>query len=207
MDRVRISTGSTGRDMMKPLRLAMLVSCGKSSVTGSAIADWLDETVCSLDLFEVDRLDLAEWELPPTPTFTPDPAVHDVVQRLRTRLGEADAFIIVTPEYNHSFPALLKIVIDWNHTQWQAKPVTFVSYGGRSGGIRATEQLRQVFAELHAVSLRDGMSFHSPGDRFDPTGRPEDAAGAHTAAKVMLNQLSWWARALADARQKSPYGA
>lgn len=171
------------------------------------IAEWLHATVRNLDLFEVDRLNLAEWELPPTPTFTPEPNVQETVRRLSTRLDEADAFVIVTPEYNHSFPALLKIVIDWTRTQWQAKPVAFVSYGGRSGGIRATEQLRQVFAELHAVSVRDGMSFHGPRDRFDLSGRPEDATGADTAAKVMLNQLSWWARALADARRKNPYSA
>lgn len=171
------------------------------------IADWLYETTRNTNLFDVDRINLAEWELPPTPTLTPTPAVQEVAQHLSARLEEADAFIIVTPEYNHSFPALLKIVIDWNHTQWQAKPVTFASYGGRGGGIRAAEQLRQVLAELHAVSLRDGMSFHSPRDRFDFTGHPEDEADAHTAAKVMLNQLSWWARALADAREKNPYSA
>jgi NAD(P)H-dependent FMN reductase len=192
---------------MNALRLAMLVSCGRESRTGSMIADWLYETIRNLNLFDVDRLDLAEWELPPVPTYTPAPAVQEKARRLSARLEEADAYIIVTPEYNHSFPALLKIVIDWNHTQWQAKPVTFVSYGGRSGGIRATEQLQQVFVELHAVSLRDGMSFRSPEDRFDTAGQPEDGAGAHAAAKVMLNQLLWWARALAEARQRRPYGA
>lgn len=191
--------------MQELLRLAMLVSCSRSSRTGAMIAEWLYETTSDLSLFAVDRLDLVGWELPPVPTLTPSPAVQEISRRLSRRLTEADAFLVVTPEYNHSFPALLKIVIDWNHTQWRAKPVAFVSYGGRSGGIRATEQLRQVFGELHAVSLRDGMSFHSPRDRFDADGRPEDAAGAHTAAKVMLNQLSWWAHALADARRKYPY--
>jgi len=189
------------------LGLAMLVSCGKSSYTGRAIADWLQETIGDLGVFTVDRIELSDWELPPTPTFTPVPVVQEAVSHLGARLDGADAFIIVTPEYNHSFPAQLKIVIDWHHTQWQAKPVAFVSYGGRSGGIRATEQLRQVFAELHAVSLRDGMSFHGPRDQFDAAGRPEDAAAAQTAAKVMLSQLSWWARALADAREKNPYSA
>jgi NAD(P)H-dependent FMN reductase len=155
----------------------------------------------------VGRLNLADWELPPTPTYTPPPHVQEAVQQLGARLADADAFVIVTPEYNHSFPAQLKIVIDWNRVQWQAKPVAFVSYGGRSGGIRATEQLRQVFGELHAVSVRDGMSFHGPQGRFDASGRPADATGARIAAKVMLDRLSWWARALSDAREKNPYSA
>lgn len=193
--------------MTKSLRLALLVSCSRSSRTGAMIADWLHETTGTLNLFDVDRIDLAEWELPPTPTLAPTPAVQETVRQLSARMEAAEAFVIVTPEYNHSFPALLKTVIDWHHTQWQAKPVAFVSYGGRSGGIRATEQLRQVFGELHAVSVRDGMSFHGPRDRFDDDGRPEDATGAYSAAKVMLNQLSWWAHALTEARLKNPYSA
>ncbi|NDZ79370.1 NAD(P)H-dependent oxidoreductase [Streptomyces sp. SID10853] len=183
----------------------MLVSCSGTSVMGAMIADWLQGTVAATDVFQADRLDLADWELPPTPSLTPEPAVRQIVESLGERIARADAFVVVTPEYNHSFPALLKTAIDWNSTQWRAKPVAFVSYGGRSGGIRAAEQLRQVFAELHAVSVRDGMSFHGPRDGFDSAGGPEDEAGASTAAKVMFNQLSWWARALADARRKTPY--
>lgn len=196
-----------GEKLNKALRLAMLVSCGKSSESGRVIADWLHETSRDIGLFDVDRLNLADLELPPTPMYVPPPHVQDVVRRLGARLAEADAFIVVTPEYNHSFPAQLKIIIDWNLTPWQAKPVAFVSYGGRGGGIRAVEQLRQVFAELHAVSIRDSMSFHGPQDPFDDNGQPADAAGARLAAKTMLDRLSWWARALADAREKSPYSA
>ncbi len=68
-------------------------------------------------------------------------------------------FVVVTPEYNHSFPGPLKAAIDRHVTPWQAKPVGFVSYGGISGGLRAVEHLRQVFAELHAVTVRETVSF------------------------------------------------
>ncbi len=78
-------------------------------------------------------------------------------------LSEADAFIVVTPEYNHSFTASLKFVLDLVYEPWQGKPVAFVSYGGISGGLRAVEQLRLVFAELHAVTVRDTVSFANPG--------------------------------------------
>jgi hypothetical protein len=77
------------------------------------------------------------------------------------RLTSAEAFVIITPEYNHSFPASLKNLIDWHYTQWQAKPIGFVSYGGLGGGLRAVEQLRQVFAELHAMTERG--DFTAPG--------------------------------------------
>ena len=53
--------------------------------------------------------------------------------------------------------------------EWQAKPIGFVSYGGLSGGLRAVEQLRQVFAELHAMTVRDSVSLHGPTKRSDLT--------------------------------------
>jgi NAD(P)H-dependent FMN reductase len=123
------------------------------------------------------------------------------------RLTTADAFVVVTPEYNHSFPASLKNAIDWHFTQWQAKPVGFVSYGGMSGGLRAVEHLRQVFAELHAVTVRDTVSFHGAWAQFDAEGRPKELSACNAAAKTMLDQLAWWGHALRSARSERPYVA
>lgn len=111
---------------------------------------------------------------------------------------------MVTPEYNHSYPGTLKNLIDLHHTQWQAKPVGFVSYGGISGGLRAVEHLRPVFAELHAVTVRDSVAFPNPWPRFDPTGTLLDPDAAETAAATMLDQLTWWAEALRTARATHP---
>jgi NAD(P)H-dependent FMN reductase len=88
-------------------------------------------------------------------------------------IERADAVVVVTPEYNHGYPAPLKALIDSTGLQWHAKPVAFVSYGGVSGGLRAVEQLRQVFAELHAVTVRDAVSFaglRERGSSSMPTG-------------------------------------
>jgi len=109
------------------------------------------------------------------------------------------------PEYNHSFPAPLKNAIDWHFKEWQAKPIGFVSYGGISGGLRAVEQLRQVFAELHAVTVRDTASFHGVWAQFDSDGRPKDPGVCERAAKSMLDQLAWWGDALREARTRRPY--
>jgi NAD(P)H-dependent FMN reductase len=115
--------------------------------------------------------------------------------------------VVVTPEYNHSFPASLKNAIDWHFTQWQAKPVGFVSYGGVAGGLRAVEHLRLVFAELHAMTVRGTVSFHMAPERFDANGEPREPEGCNRAAKAMLDQLVWWARALRTARAARPYAA
>ena len=82
--------------------------------------------------------------------------------------------------------------------------MAFVSYGGMAGGLRAVEQLRQVFAELHATTVRDTVSFHMARAAFDAAGEPVDAAGAAAAAKTMLDQLAWWAVALRAPRRRRP---
>jgi len=127
------------------------------------------------------------------------------VEELAARLQRADAFIVVTPEYNHGYPAPLKALIDQVGQPWQAKPVAFVSYGGISGGLRAVEQLRQVFAELHATTLRDCVSFANATRRFDGDGRLHDAAPVEDAMHVLLARLRWWAHALRTARTEIPY--
>ena len=78
----------------------------------------------------MDVIDLADARLPDV--LSTEPAAS--VQATSQRLGAADAFVVVTPEYNRSFPASLKNAIDWHFKEWQAKPVGFVSYGGMSGG-------------------------------------------------------------------------
>jgi NAD(P)H-dependent FMN reductase len=136
---------------------------------------------------------------------TPSPEATAALADLTPRIAAADAYVVVTCEYNHSFPAALKNVIDWHHQQWQAKPVGFVSYGGLGGGLRAVEQLRLVFAELHAMTVRDSVSLHHPWSGLGEDGTPRDKAVCEGAAKGMLGQLAWWGRALRTARTIRPY--
>ena len=126
---------------------------------------------------------------------------------LRAQLDTADAFVVVTPEYNHGYPAALKELIDSAGEEWYAKPVAFVSYGGVSGGLRAVEQLRQVFAELHVVSIRDSVSFQDAWQTFDSNGCPAEPERRSAQTSRMLAKLHWWAIALRTAREKSPYSA
>ncbi len=90
---------------------------------------------------------------------------------------------------------------------WHAKPVGFICYGGRSGGLRAVEQLRVVFAELHTVTVRETVSFHGASVQFDQRGVPREAEAVNTAAGILLDQLAWWACTLREARSVRPYGA
>lgn len=134
-------------------------------------------------------------------TVDPTKGTSDLSQRL----SQADAFVVVTPEYNHGYPAPLKALIDSAKAEWQAKPVAFVSYGGISGGSRAVEQLRQVFAELHSVTLRDSVGFINAWEQFDQLGALHKPARAEGSMARMLAYLHWWATSLRQARNNNPY--
>ncbi|MER7585234.1 NAD(P)H-dependent oxidoreductase [Kitasatospora sp. NPDC097691] len=201
-----MSETTTGR-----LRVAVIVSSVREGRLGPAVAQWfLGVAEGHGGGMDFDVVDLAEVDLPlAMPAWGGEPSARAAAAlgAVSTRLAEADAFVVVTPEYNHSFPAALKNLIDWHREEWQAKPVGFVSYGGLGGGLRAVEQLRLVFAELHSVTMRDSVSLHGPWSGLGPDGTPLDTAVCEGAAKGMLGQLDWWARALRSARAEHPYGA
>ena len=124
---------------------------------------------------------------------------------LKRRVGWADAFVVVTPEYNHSYPAVLKALIDSVSVEWRTKPVAFVSYGGIAGGLRAVEHLRLVFAELHAIGIRDAVAFPNAWQQFDASGSLRSPERAEKAMTTLLDRLAWWAVALRVAREANTY--
>ncbi|HET6860798.1 MAG TPA: NAD(P)H-dependent oxidoreductase [Streptomyces sp.] len=188
-----------------PIRLAVIIASNREGRFAPVVADWFVSRAAAHGGLDVDVIDLADVDLPTALSFNPSDEVKAVLATVSPRLEAADAFVVLTPEYNHSFPASVKNLIDWHGTQWHAKPVGFVSYGGMSGGLRAVEQLRQVFAEMHTVTVRDTVSFHNVWSHFDEDGKHKDPSACDAAAKTMIDQLSWWARALRTAKTVTPY--
>jgi NAD(P)H-dependent FMN reductase len=170
-----------------PLRLAVIVASTREGRFGPTVAAWFAGEAADRTDLEVEVVDLAE------------------ASTVTRKLAAADAFVVVTPEYNHSYPAPLKAMIDGHFHEWLAKPVGFVSYGGLSGGLRAVEHLRPVFAELHAVTVRDTVSFHGGRSCFGPAGRPLDPEAPGVAARLLLDRLTWWGLILRDAHRVRPY--
>lgn len=171
----------------QPLRVAVIVASTREGRFGPTVAAWFAGVAGSRTDLEIEIVDVAD---PSTVT---------------KKLAAADAFVVVTPEYNHSYPGPLKAVIDDHFREWLAKPVGFVSYGGLSGGLRAVEHLRPVFAELHAVTVRDTVSFHGGRSCFGPDGVPLDPEVPGAAARLLLDRLAWWGRTLRDAHRARPY--
>ncbi len=187
--------------MDEPIRIALIYGSTRQGRFCDKVAGWAAEQIRAAGNYTVDVIDPAVVLPPPGQPEAPHPGADNLWQRM----AAADAFVVVTPEYNHGYPAALKALIDSVGAEWQAKPVAFVSYGGISGGLRAVEQLRLVFAELHAVTIRDSVSFAGAWEQFDEAGRlrhPEKAGKSMTA---LLARLRWWAVALRNARLAMPY--
>lgn len=173
--------------MENTLRIALIYGSTREGRLCDTIVNWTAARLGELGDYQLDLIDPA--------------APADLHQRL----DRADGFIVATPEYNHGYPAPLKALIDSAKAEWQAKPVGFVSYGGISGGSRAVEQLRQVFAELHAVTLRDSVGFINAWEQFD-NGRLREPERANRSLQRLVAHLHWWASALRSARAQVPYG-
>ncbi|MFJ1458138.1 NADPH-dependent FMN reductase [Nocardia sp. N2S4-5] len=184
--------------MDSPLRLEVIVASVRPERFAPVVADWFLRTARSYPEFDTGVIDLMHTPLPTDLSTTPE------VRAYRERLAAADAFVAVTSEYNHGYPASLKTALDSAKHEWRGKPIGFVGYGGLSGGLRAIEQLRQVVAEIHMVSIRETVSFHEAKRRFDAQGETADGAATDAAARL-LRQLAWWGRHLRTARATDPY--
>jgi len=190
-------------------KLVILIGSVRNGRFGPTVASWVADRAREHGGFDVEVIDLAEFEVPlalpaESPLYAGESYPRPASMRPVTEvLDAADAFVVVTPEYNHSYPASLKALIDWHFQQWAAKPVAFTSYGGASGGRHAVLHLENVFTELHAVTIRDGLAF--PNYFVTWNDGELQVEQAPELAKVMFDHLDWWAKALRSARVATPY--
>ena len=191
-----------------PIKLAIVVGSTRDGRAAERFLPWLIERTQRHGRFSATVLDLRDWALPvfqeTTATIRTGYSTPQV-RRWNEAVAAAEAYIFVTPEYNHGYPAALKQFIDEVPASWGARPVGFVSYGGVSGGLRAVEQLRQVLAELHAMTVRGSVSFTNAWEQFDDQGRLSEPRRANSALAHTLVQLNWWAQTLRAGRERVPY--
>ncbi len=183
------------------IKIALIYGSARKGRFCDTVARWAAQEITRRDGFSLDVIDPAV----DSPQERPEEDSPRGAPSLWQRVAEADAFVVVTPEYNHGYPAPLKSLIDSVGAEWHAKPVAFISYGGISGGLRAVEQLRLVFAELHTVTIRDAVSFAGAWEQFDEAGRLLNPERHQRAMAALLHRLRWWAVALRAARAAEPY--
>jgi len=180
--------------MDERIKVALIYGSTRKGRFCDKVARWATEEIANRAEFSLEVIDPAQEQRDP-----------DDERSLQQCIADADAFVVVTPEYNHGYPAPLKALIDSVGAEWRGKPVAFVSYGGVSGGLRAVEQLRLVFAELHMVTMQNSVSFISAWEQFDGTGKLVEPVRARKSMATLLAQLHWWAVALRNARAAVPY--
>lgn len=187
-------------DPTVPLRFAVIAASVRTERLGRLLADWAAERATASGA-EVDVIDLADCELPADELLQPGGGPRS---RIAERVERADGYLVVTPEYNHSYPASLKRAIDWHYGEWMFKAATVLSYGAQ-GGLLATEHLRGVFAELHVVTTRRVVGLRAPWNDLDG-GDYVPPPGVDEALDEALGELAWWAETLRAARRDRPFG-
>lgn len=190
-----------------PLTIAVVAGSTREGRFSDVAANWIAKELSKTKNVQAEVLDLREYEMPffnepVSPSYKQAPYTNEAVARFTKKIEQADGFVLVTPEYNHSTSGVLKNALDWVYQEWNNKPVAFVSYGS-VGGARAVEQLRLIAIELQMAPIRNAV--HIPGEHYFPVafGKAKSAdlfASLSEPAQALIDQLVWWGQALKRAR-------
>jgi NAD(P)H-dependent FMN reductase len=188
--------------MSKP-KLHVIAVSTRPGRAGFPVCQWAFERAKAHGVFDVELVDLKEVNLP----MFDEPRhprlqqyEHEHTRRWSAKIAAADAFVFVTPEYDHAAPpslinALIYLVHEWAH-----KPVGFVSYGGPAGGTRGVQMVKPMLTSLRMVVLLESVIAPLFAERIDAQG-VFNATDLQTAgAKQMLDALARWIPALAVMR-------
>ncbi|MFJ6070979.1 NADPH-dependent FMN reductase [Streptomyces sp. NPDC093065] len=183
-------------------KIAIILASTRTGRAGAAVARWVLDQARQRGDADYEPVDLAEVDLPRTDEPFP-PAMgrytQPHTQRWARTVAAYDGYVIVTPEYNHSFPGVLKNALDRVYAEWHNKAVAFVSYGV-DGGVRAVEALRPVVGALQLADVSAAVALNLRTDfaGFGAGFTPGDHQGP--ALATVLDQLLSWSRALAAVR-------
>jgi NAD(P)H-dependent FMN reductase len=192
-------------------KLQIIIGSTRPGRAADLVAPWVIGRAQSHGAFEVEVLDLREWPLPmfaetlETVGDFNDPTYSSpLVRSWNRKIAEADAYLVITPEYNHSVPAVLKNAVDsvFVSFAFRNKPISFVSYsGGIAGGVRAIEHLVQISVEAEMMPLRTVTIFPQVFEAFNEEQLPLNPV-AELSLRIALDDLEWWSDVLAAARAK-----
>jgi NAD(P)H-dependent FMN reductase len=184
-------------------RLNIIIASTRPGRVGEQVGAWFARVAREHGGFDVHVIDLASLDLPllnePAPAIEAEQYQHEHTREWSSLTDAADAFVIVTPEYNHGYPAPIKNALDYLFTEWRDKPVGFVSYGMTSGGMRAVQQLKSVVTALGMMPIPNGVVVHLR-DMLDASGTFVPTAQTLAAGKALLTELLRLTPALAALR-------
>jgi len=187
-------------------KLMIIVGTVRPGRIGISIADWVRAQAEAVEGVDVDFVDLLELGLP----FMDEPA-HPMRREYTQphtfawseRVDAADAFILISPEYNHSYSPVLKNALDYLAHEWRRKPVGFVSYGGVSAGTRGAAALKPVVSVLGMVAVGPAVEINHPTKLVDDEGTFAPDERAETSLAGQLKELVSLSDALKPLRSRA----
>ncbi len=195
------------------INLKIIIGSTRPNRFSEKIIPWVLENLKVFEQFSVEVLDLRDYPIPflsegISPAHIKDRKYNNEASiRFSDKILEADAFIFITPEYNHGYSAVLKNAIDSIYVEWQNKPAGIISYG-EVGGANAIQQLRNVITEIYMHSVKTAVHIFNPwnleANEMDSNGNLNINALEKYIKPLnkMLTELDWWSMALKTARKK-----
>jgi NAD(P)H-dependent FMN reductase len=182
----------------------ILASIRPNRVT-ERVAKWVNTEASNLEGVKVEIVDLKDYVLPlfdepVSPQYSPQRQPEEIVKKWLDKLSQADAFIVVSPEYNRSVPGAMKNALDYIDFQIAKKPVALVTHGS-VGGAFAVAEYRQALAQLLAISVPEATMIIGASNIFDESGQLDAKASANPygpsgALARTLASLVWLGKAL-----------
>jgi NAD(P)H-dependent FMN reductase len=193
------------------MKVLIIIGSTRPGRTTDRLAKWVQDEAASTEGIESEMVDLNDYPLPlmnepKSPRYNPERKLTPDIQKWIDKINEGDAYIFVTPEYNHSVPGVLKNAIDYITWEMVKKPATVASHG-TVGGARATMHLKEILSESRAAIIPSQIALSQMSEKIDENGKlAEDyqnqTYGPQNSLKSTLEELKWYGDALAAARVK-----
>ncbi|WP_167199822.1 NADPH-dependent FMN reductase [Brevibacterium pigmentatum] len=183
------------------LNIAIIPGTSRPQALNPQIVNWVEQQLASNDDVRAEVVDFGSFDLPLLDEVVPAGAkmyANDHTKAWGAKLEEFDAFIFVTPEYNHSISGSLKNALDFVATEFNHKVAGIVNYGADKG-VRAAEHLRHILANYKLAVVRDQASFSIFTDVADGTFAPTEVSAAPFAS--MVDDIVAWGEALKSVRE------
>lgn len=191
------------------MKIAVILGSIREISRGKRVGKWLLSELPKFKDAEFELLSLNDYPLPffnesNSPESLAGNYTNEVAKKWSEKIAGMDGFIIVTPEYNHGTTGVLKNALDWLYSEWNKKPVGFISYSPNAvGGVRAVEQLRLNVIELQMIPINQSIHINHILDTIDENGK---VLKGHYPERLadLIEELLWFAETLKLGREKTP---
>lgn len=180
--------------MTKPT-IAVIIGSIREGRKGEKVAAWFMDAAKDIESANLVLIDLKDHSLPlfadaVSPSVREGKHSNPDVQAWLDSIEQADGYIFITPEYNHSIPGPLKNAVDYGFKEWNNKPIGFIGYGGVAGGSRSVEHWRQIAAELQMYDIREQVLIPIVWQAFDEQGNLKNADMHVKTANLIVEKLA-----------------